>query len=250
VTGRLPRIGDAPRAAVGEAAVIEAADRRPIERFARPFDNPGAKPPFAVLLIDPGDPALDRAALARLPFPVTFAVDPLAPDAAAQAAVYRSAGQEVVMLATGIPPGATPADLEVTFATLAGTVPEAVAVLDLPEGGLQSDRPLATLVVPILKDQGRGLISWDQGLNAADQVARREGLPRAVVFRRIDAAGPGIAAIRRTLDRAVFRAGQTGQVAVAGTASPETVAALLAWTVEGRAAAVALAPVTALMAPR
>jgi hypothetical protein len=247
VTDRLPRIGAAPRAEVGEAALIEATDRRPIDRFARPFDNPGNRPALAVVLIDDGDPALDRSALARLPFPVTFALDPMAPEAADRAAIYRAAGQEVVMLATGIPPGAEARDLEVTFAALAGFLPEAVAVLDLPEGGMQGNRALAAQVVTILQDQGRGLLSWDQGLNAADQVARRAGLPAAVLFRRFDASGSDPAAIRRSLDRAVFRAGQIGQVAVAGTASAATVAALVAWTVEGRAASVALAPVTALM---
>ena len=122
----------------------------PIDRFARRFDNPEGKPAFAILLIDTGAPDLDRAALAALPFPVTFAIDPTLPDAGTFAATYRAAGQEVVMLAAGIPQGATASDLEVTFAANADALPEAVAVLDLPSGGFQSDRPLATLVVPVV----------------------------------------------------------------------------------------------------
>jgi polysaccharide deacetylase 2 family uncharacterized protein YibQ len=96
--------------------------------------------------------------------------------------------------------------------------------------------------------QGRGLLTWDRGLNAADQVARRDDVPAAVVFRDLDQAGTDSASIRRVLDRAVFKAGQDGRVAVAGTATPETVAALLEWTVEGKAATVALGPVTAVLA--
>ena len=154
------------------------------------------------------------------------------------------------MLASAIPAGATAADLEVTFEANAAALPEAVAVLDLPEGGFQSDRPLATLVVPIVAGQGRGLLTYDEGLNPADQVASREGVRAATIFRRLDAEDEPRTAVRRYLDRAAFKAAQDGQVAVMGTTRPETVAALMEWSLEGRAAAVALAPVTAVMRAR
>ena len=123
-----------------------------------------------------------------------------------------------------------------------------VAVIDPDGRGFQTDRLLASQIVAILAQQGRGLVSFDQGLNAADQVARREGVGSATIFRRIDidnATGPEV---KRYLDRAVFRAAQEGEVAVIGTLTPQIVAGLMEWTVEGRAATVALAPVTALMA--
>ncbi len=250
VTGRLPRIGDAPAgsgAGADEDVIPDSADLPPMERFARPFDNPDGKPTFAIILIDRGDPALDRAALASLPFPVTIVLDPTLPSVADLAAVYLGAGQEVAMLATGIPAGATAADLEVTFAAHANALPEAVAVIDMAEGGFQGNRPLATQVVPIIKGQGRGLLTYDGGLNPAEQVASREGLPSATIFRRLDAQGEPASAIRRYLDRAVFKAAQEGRVAVIGDARPETIAALMEWTVEGRASAVALAPASAVM---
>ena len=84
-------------------------------------------------------------------------------------------------------------------------------------------------------------------MNAADQVARREDVEAATVFRDISTAGSDRVAVRRLLDRAVFKAGQEGRVAVVGTADAETLAALLEWTVEGKAATVALAPVTAVL---
>jgi uncharacterized protein len=151
------------------------------------------------------------------------------------------------MLATGIPEGATPADLEQTFQAHAAALPEAVAVIDLADAGFQNDRQLATQLVPILAAQGRGLLTWDKGLNAADQVARREALPTAMVFRSLDAEGEDAAVIRRYLDRAAFKAAQEGAVTVVGQARPETVAALLEWAVEGRASTVALAPVSAVL---
>ena len=240
---RLPRIGQAPVAEATEVAV----DANPMVQFARAFDNPTQKPLFAVILMDTGAADLDRAALARLPFPVSFAIDPLDPLAADYAAIYRAGGQEVLMQATGIPDGAQAQDLEVAFGVMATGLPESVAVIDTEEGRFQGNRLLAGLVVPLVASQGRGMVTWDRGLNAADQVARREGLPATVAFRALDAEGETTPVIRRYLDRAAFKAAQEGQVTVIGTTRPETVAALLEWAVEGRSATVALAPVTAVL---
>ena len=252
-TEGLPKIVPVPptpapeTASAPEAVVPLPDDAPPIDRFARPFDNVAGKPLFAVVLIDTGDPQIDRAALAAIPFPVTFALDPTAPESALAASIYRAAGQEVVMLATGLPAGATAADLEVSFGAHEAALPEAVAVLDLEAGGFQADRPLSTLVVPVLKGQGRGLLSWDRGLNAASQVARREGLRSGVIFRRLDGEGEPVAQMRRYLDRAAFKAAQDGRVIVAGETRANTVQALLEWAVEGRASSVALAPLTAVL---
>ncbi len=222
-------------------------DPRPIAQFAATFDNPDAKPAFAIVLVDDGSPDLDRAGLAALPFPVSFALDPLDPATPERAAIYRAAGREVVMMVTGIATGAQASDVEVAFQSMEQGLPEAVAVMDLVDPTFQNNRGLAAAVIPILKAGGRGLLTWDEGLNAADQVARREDLEAAVLFRDLDQAGGDPVAVRRLLDRAVFKAGQDGQASVVGKADPATVAALLEWTVEGKAATVALAPVTAVL---
>ena len=250
IVGRLPRIGDSPataEAAPGDVAEAAPADDRPIAQFAAPFENPDNKPLVAILLIDTGAADLDRAGLAALPFPVSFALDPLDPATPDHAAIYRAAGKEVVMLATGLPEGAQPADVEVAFQSMAQNLPEAVAVMDLPLPAFQNNRPLASLVVPVVQAQGRGLVTWDTGLNAADQVARREDLAATRIFRDLAAGGTDRFAIRRTLERVVFKAGQDGRVAVATAATPEMVAALLEWSIEGRGATVALAPLTAVL---
>lgn len=222
-------------------------DPRPIAQFAATFENPDAKPVFAIVLVDSGAADLDRAGLAALPFPASFALDPLDPATPDRAAIYRAAGKEVVMLVTGIAQGAQASDVEVAFQSMEQGLPEAVAAMDLAEPTFQNNRGLASAVVPILKAEGRGLLTWDEGLNAADQVARREDLEAAVVFRNLDQAGGDTVAVRRLLDRAVFKADQDGRVSVVGTADPATVAALLEWTVEGKAATVALAPLTAVL---
>lgn len=253
---RLPRIGDPEPEAEGmgeSEALAEAAPEAvtegatPLELFARPFENAEGKPLFSILLIDDGIPAEERAKLAALPFPVTFALDPLAPYSADAARVYRMAGQEVAMLASGIPQGATAADMEQTFQALDIAMPEAVVVLDRREEGFQASLDLARQAVPIVAEQGRGLVTYDQGLNSADQVARREGVARATIFRVLDAEGESIPKMRNYLDRAAFKAAQEGRVVVIGSAKAETVAAILEWTVEGRAASVALAPISAAL---
>ena len=242
-TGRLPRIGDQP-AETTEAAAVELP---PVQQFAQDFDNPSGKPLFAVILRDTGGADVDRATLAALPFPVSFVIDPLAPNAIEAAAIYRAAGQEVIMLASGIPQGAQASDLEQTFQSLGAVLPQAVAVMDLATAGFQDDRPLASLVVPLLKNQGRGLITFNRGLNAADQVARRIDVPAATIFRHLDGAGEDLPLIRRYLDRAAFKAAQEGRVMVLGDTRPTTIAALIEWTVEGRASSVTLAPATAVL---
>lgn len=243
-TGRLPRIGDQAAEASAAAAPVELPA---LQQFAQDFDNPSAKPLFAIVLRDTGEADVDRATLAALPFPVSFVIDPLAPNAAAAAAIYRAAGQEVIMLASGIPAGAQASDLEQSFQSLDAALPQAVAVMDLAKDGFQDNRALASLVVPIIKSQGRGLITFNRGLNAADQVARREDVPSATIFRQLDAEGEDLPLIRRYLDRAAFKAAQEGRVVVLGDTKPETIAALMEWTVEGRASSVTLAPVTAVL---
>jgi polysaccharide deacetylase 2 family uncharacterized protein YibQ len=255
-TGRLPSIAASeaettpnPTGQGVEAGSAEptGAEAPPYIQFARAFENATAKPVFAIVLRDTGGPDIDREALAALPFPVTFAIDPTLPDAETAAVIYRKAGQEVVMLATGLPEGATAADVEVTFGVHGTTLEEAVAVLDPETGGVQGNRTLAQQVLEVVEGQGRGVLSWDRGLNAMSQIARREGMPNALVFRNLDAEEEAGPVIRRYLDRAAFKAAQDGRVIVAGSTRPETVAAILEWTVEGRADTVALAPVTAAM---
>lgn len=256
VTGRLPRIGDAAPAepdAMADAAVPDLLDPAlddslpPLLRFARPFENTAQKPLFAIILVDKAQEGVNRAELAALDLALTIVVDPLSEGAAERAAIWRAGGQEVVMAGSGIPEGASPGDLEQSFQVLAERLPEAVAVIDTDGTAFQNNRPLASQVVPILAEQGRGLITFDQGLNAADQVAQRENLPATTIFRQIDGEGEDAPVIRRYLDRAAFKAAQEGRVAVIGDLRPETVAGVLEWAVEGRASTVAIAPISALL---
>lgn len=239
-TGRLPSI-----AAAGEATV-EAAAGGALLRNARAFDNPEGKPPFAILLLDDATAAVDLVTVAASPLPLTLVVDPAAPGAAARAAQWRAAGQEVALLASGLPRRGSAADMEVAMEALAAEFPDALAVTDLPDAGVQGDRAWATAVVPALAARGFGLVTWDQGLNTADQVARREGLPAVMIFRDLDGKDEAAPVIRRYLDRAAFKAQQDGRAVVMGRLRAETLAAVLEWALEGRAATLGLAPLSAV----
>jgi polysaccharide deacetylase 2 family uncharacterized protein YibQ len=224
-------------------------DIAPLQRYAAAFDGRADKPLYAIILMDTGTPDIDRAVLASLPFPVTFAVDPESPTAAVAMALYRAAGQEVIMLPTSLPQGATAQDVAQSFSVYTQLLPETTAVMSAPSGGFQDDLGLAALVLPEIGAQGRGVVVFDKGLNSAGQIAQREGIPYASIGRVIDSAGESVPVMRRYLDRAVFAAAQDGAAVVLGSTLPDTITALTQWSIEGRASDVTLAPISALMQP-
>jgi hypothetical protein len=240
-SGGLPQIG---KTAAAPAVKVQG----PIQLYARDFTPPTPpRPLFVIMLRDIGEKGMKRDELLKLPFPVSIVLDPLAPDANAAMQAWRGAGQEVVMAVGGLPDGAQPSDVAQTFQALNTSLPQAVAVIDANGATFQNDRPLASLVVPEVQAAGLGLVTFDEGLDAADQIAHRSAVPSAQIFRRLDGKGEAKDVIRRYLDRAAFKAAQDGAVVVLGDTSADTVAAILEWTVEGKAAGVTLAPLTAVL---
>ena len=217
----------------------------PIQAFAAPFDNPDDKPLMSIILID-GPESVGREALADFPYPLTFAIDPTQPDAAARMHAYRAAGFEVVAL-VDLPAAALPTDAEVSLAAGLNTLNHAVAILEGTGTGIQGNRPLSDQVTEIVGQTGHGLITQDNGLNTVPKLAEREGVPTAIVFRDFDGAGQTPTVMRRFLDQAAFRAGQQGAVVMLGRVQPDTVSALLLWGLQDRASRVALAPITAVL---
>lgn len=218
-----------------------------IQAHAVPFDDTEDRPLMAIVLIDEPDSRIEISTLTRFSFPVAFAVDPLHPDAAERARAYREAGFEVVILGSMIPEGATAADFEVAFAAAQDTLPEAVALIDTPEGRIQGDRPVLDATVAALAASGHGLMAFPRGLNAAEQSASRVGVPGATLFRLLDDEEQRATVITRFLARAAFTATQEGTVIVAGRTRPDTVTALFSWALGGRSEGVALAPVSATL---
>jgi hypothetical protein len=241
VTGRLPSIGAAPP----EIAALPG--RAPaLERNAIAFSAPVGQPMMAFLLIDMGG---DRAALGdldKLPFPITVAVDAAAPDAAAAIAFYRALGAETV-LGVPLPEGATATDVAVTFEAYAPLLEQTVAVMIDKASGFQTLGEGAVQVAGDLAATGHGLVSFPQGLNTGHKSAVKDGVAAGLVFRDLDGEGQAPVVIRRFLDNAAFRARDEAGVIVVARARPDTLQALLEWSLGNRAQTVTLAPLSAVL---
>ena len=244
-TNRLPAVGQEPEPEVPTQET--APELLPLEAYASEFENPDGKPLMSIVLIDDGSSPIGFEALSSFPYPLSFAVDADWPGAAEAAARYRAAGFEVLAMAD-LPDGASAADAEVAMQAFLEAVPEAVAVLEGTESGLQSSREVAEQLAPILLDSGHGVVMQPKGLNTAQKLLSREGVRAASVFRDFDAKGQEATVIRRFLDQAAFRAGQEENgVIMLGRMRAETVSALLLWGLQDRASRVALAPVSAVL---
>lgn len=254
-TNRLPSVGDDT---TEEAVVEDTEDEQvaedpaedvptPLERFAVDFENPDGKPLMSIILIDDGTSPVGLEALQNFPYPISFAM-PFNMDGVEDAmAIYRAAGFEVIAM-VDLPDGAGAQDTEVAMQTVLGRVPEAVAVMDGTGSGLQSSRAAAEQLAPILMESGHGAVFFPKGLNTAQQLLARQGVPAVSVFRDFDAKGQNATVIRRFLDQAAFKAGQDeAGVVMVGRLRPDTVSALLLWGLQDRADRVALAPISALL---
>ena len=215
---------------------------------ATPFANPQNKPIFAILLMDDGRIGLDQ--LAQFKVPVSVAINPDWPDAPARAEQWRAAGFDVLLQS---PQLADASDLGAIDSLLQAhilRVPQALGVVDMPQGGFQGNRRLAGQIVKGLGHVGAALVTFDGRINAAHEIALGASLPAAVVFRDIDAAHEDAEMITRYLERAAFKAAQTGQIVVAGRVSPQTLAALGQWLAGDWAGQLALAPISAVLLRR
>lgn len=241
VTGRLPSIGAAPP----EIAALSA--RAPaLERNAIDFVAPVGQPMMSFLLLDMGGDRAGLGDLDRLPFPITVAVDAAAPDAAEAIAFYRALGAETV-LSVPLPEGATATDVAVTFEAYAPLLEPTVAVMIDKASGFQTLGEGAMQVASGLAASGHGLVSFPQGLNTGHKAAIKEGVEAGLVFRDLDGEGQAPVVIRRFLDNAAFRARDEKGVIVVARARPDTLQALLEWSLGNRAQTVTLAPLSAVL---
>ncbi len=225
---------------------LPTQDVAPITAFAADFINPDNKPLMSIVLIDDPQQAIGPDALASFPYPITYAIDTLSPNAAERMRLFRDRGLEVMAM-LDLPQGAAASDVEVALAAHLAALPESVAVLEGLGDGLQSSREISDQVTGILLQTGHGLVLFPKGLNTAQKLASREGVPAASVFRDFDGKGQNAGAIRRFLDQAAFKSGQVGSVVMVGRLRAETVSALLLWGLQDRASTVALSPISAVL---
>ena len=188
----------------------------------------------------------DLGDISRLPFPVSFIVDGGQADALDIIATYKAAGFEVLLQPT-LPENATPIDAEVNFQVQSHLFENTVAAFLPVSSGFQSDSPLATQISQILLEQGHGVLAEQSGLNTGYKTALKTGVFAGVVFRDLNGKGANDKIIQRFLDNAAFKAGQQKGVILVGDAIPETLQALIEWSLGSRAKSVALAPVSTVL---
>jgi hypothetical protein len=252
--GRLPRINDDETEASARPATpagsLPAAgnvpEASPLRRFAAPARAAEGAPRIAIVLIDDGSSPLGPGILDGFPFAVTIALDPSHPEVSETARAYRAAGFEVMALAD-VPEGAVPTDVEVALAGALDAVPEAVALLEDPEGGVQKTRAISAQVTSFLVSSGHGLVTQPKGLNTAQQLAAREGVPSATLFRDFDGQGQNTDAMRRFLQNGALRARQEGAVVMLGRLKADTVTALIQWGLQDTNDGLALVPVSVVL---
>lgn len=238
---------DARRAAEAETTPTLQDNILPLSVYSTEFDNPSNQPIMSIVLIDTPGTALGPQVLRDFPYPITIAIDALAPDAVKRMQAYRDAGFEVLATAN-FPQGAGPTDAEVALGAIFSAVPEAIGFLEADDASLQQSRELTDQVTAVLADSGYGLVLQPKGLNTAQKVAVQEGVPAASIFRDLDGKDQNADVIRRFLDNAAFRARQAEEgVVVLTRLRPETISALLIWALQDRASQVALAPVSAVL---
>lgn len=226
-----------------EAALLPALQRNAV--MAAPV--PGAAL-MGLILHDPGLPTPLRRELAAREIDFAVALNPMDPSAGGAAEIYRAAGKEVLILAHGIPVGADASDLDVTFNSFFETLPQAVAVMDVPTGGFTRNTRLLDGVLPLIARDGHGLVSFAGGTGQAARSAAAADIRHAEVFRVLDAAEESPFTIRRFLDRAVFQASQVGYVLVFGDASNSAMLdAIDLWLEMGRVDDISLVPVSAIL---
>lgn len=243
------RLGSADAASGSPAAEAAGsdADLPALTRNAVRFDNPGDKPLMSIVLVDQPGAGLGPEALAAFPFPVTVAVDPMRPGAAAAMQRYRDAGLEVAAIAR-LPQGAAARDVEVALSATLSAAPLAAALIEAPEGlTLQSSREATGQIAAILAATGHGVVFQNNGLNTAQKLALKEGVAAGRVFRDFDSDGQSGVVMRRFLDQAAFRAGQEPGVIMLGRMRPDTISAVLLWGLQDRASRVTLAPLSAVL---
>ena len=228
-----------------QSATPEAeATREPaLRRNAAAFANRGGKPLMAVVLVEVASSTLTFETLENFPYPLSIALDPDRPGAAEAAALYRTAGFEV-LLTVDLAPNAAPAATRAALQSSLDRVPQAVAVLEGGAGGL----PLAGMA-PVLARSGHGLVTRtpDPDLDPGRGVPALAGVTAAPLQRDLDGQGQGTDAIEAALDQAAASADAQRGVIVLGRMRADTLRALSLWSGQGGARRMTLAPLSAVL---
>ncbi|MBT4566425.1 MAG: hypothetical protein HOC45_00750 [Marinovum sp.] len=219
---------------------------RPIETFAMPKVSDEAKPLLTVVLIADEKNPIDIQALKQVPFPISLAIPMTGLESEKLMNFYRSNGFEVAVI-IDYPNAASVQEIDAILTSGLARLNKTVAVIEGSPGNLQKTRSRSEQTAKILSQTGHGLLVYDKGLNTIVREAENLGVPVRTIYRNFDELKGGSRTIRRFLDGAAFRARQEGlKSAIVVTASlhPETLNALLLWSMQSRSQTVTIAPLS------
>ncbi len=98
-----------------------------------------------------------------------------------------------------------------------------------------------------LAGSGHGLVMQPKGLNTAQKLALKDGVPAVTIFRDFDGEGQDATVIRRTLDQAAFRDRQEGGVVMMGRLGADTITVQVLWGLQDRSGTITLVPVSTVL---
>ncbi len=208
------------------------------------------KPLMSVILLDIGADGLAADTLIKLTIPASFALPVEGDQPRAKAQIFKSAGFEVLALSPrsvemSLSGGLSQDQVSTTLDKIFSIMPEAIGLIDRPAADLQKDRKLAKAVIESFRISGHGLVTYNKGLNSVPREAGLANVAAGNVFRILDENGENPSIIERYLNRAALDARREGHVIVMGTTAPETVTAIVNWSLSSKARAVVFAPVSA-----
>ena len=177
---------------------------------------------------------------------MTVVLDPSVQDVVQRMSDYRNAGIEIGVL-SALQAGADPADVAVAFEATFNALPESVLMLDMGDGGLQSDRAVTEQAMEGLAATGRGIVYFSKGLNVARSAAEKFNVTAGLIYRDLDSEGQDARVVRRFMDQAAFRARQDGGVILLARLRPDTISAMQLWGAANRLGRSTVAPVSAIL---
>lgn len=228
------------------SATLENNKPRPIEAFSVPGVPQDGKPLLAIVLIIDEKYQIDLQALKDIPFPLTIAVSSNSSNSEEIISHYRSKGFEVAIV-IDYPPLSSQKDIEAILVSSLSLFDKTVAVIEGRPGSFQKTRARSEQIAKILSQSGHGLLIHEKGLNTIVQTANKLAVPVSTIYRNLDQLGSDSRKIRRFLDGAAFRARQSGDkgaVVVTAGLRPETLGALLIWSIQDKSKSVVLAPLS------
>ena len=219
---------------------------RPIEAFAASKVPQEDKPILSIVLVVDEQSQVDIQALKDIPFPLSLGIDVANFEGAKLMNLYRSNGFEVAAI-VDYPNAASEQEINDTLVSGLNRLDKTIAVIEGSPGNLQKTRSRSEQTASILSQSGHGLLVHEKGLNTIVREAKALGVPVRTIYRDLIELTGDSRTFRRFLDGAAFRARQEGKdsaIVVTASLHPETLGALLLWSLQNRSQSVTIAPLS------